>query len=316
MALVFSDIQTRVMNMLRLPTSNTSQATQVGYILNEVYRDILARNPNWWFLQKKMVFNTATGLEGVAATVVNGSVTVTLTTAPGSEYQSFMGRAMFVGNATDNSTAYRVAVHATGSASIELDAAYVGASTTSASLNIYKDRYDAPADFGRPRYLQRFGYSNRVEPCGPEEMATLKGYDTSTGAPQHITMEDFRTVGDMTDRRQIVLHPYPDIPYRCELAYQQTSNAEVSGETRFYIPDDYAQVLVYGALARAYPAMLDDSERGLYYQNLFNDLVALMVATQRKWEGNPQMVPRDHYRQFYRRGRRHGFQDFDREPRG
>lgn len=210
---------------------------------------------------------------------------------------------MLVSNATDNAV-YRVLTHATGSGSFTLDAPYVSTSTDSASLTIYKDRYDAPADFGRPRYLTRFGTSQRVQAIGPDEMAALKQSDTSVGAPAAVTLEDFFVTGDPTSRRQLVVHPWPDVPYRLELEYQRTPNTEVSGETRFLIPDEYSQILIYGTLARAYPAMMDDVDRGQVYERLFNDLLAMLVATQRKWEGLPRMQPVDYYRGFYARGRR------------
>lgn len=287
------------MNALRLPTSNTTQATQVGNIMNMVYRDIEARNPNWWWLRTKRAFNTATAVQGTA-TVVYGGQDVTLSTAPASEHGSFMGRAMLVSNATD-STVYRISTHATGSASFTLDAAYVSMSTTSASVTVYKDSYDAPSDFNRPVYLSANGGATVVRVVGAEEMAGLKQWDTTEGAPTAVTLEGFRTAGDFTTPRQIVVHPWPDVPHRLELAYQRTLNSEASGETRFLIPDEYIQVLVYGTLARAYPIMLDDADRGQTFERDFNDVMALMTATQRKWEGNPRLEIVDQYRGFYRR---------------
>ena len=53
--------------------------------------------------------------------------------------------------------------------------------------------------------------------------------------------------------------------------------------TQPMIPDDYRQILVYGALARCYPIFINDTERGNYYQSLFNDVLALMSAQQREY---------------------------------
>ena len=89
-----------------------------------------------------------------------------------------------------------------------------------------------------------------------------------------------------------------------DLEYIQTLNTEVSGTTRFLIPDDYVQVLIYGTLSRAYPIMLADSERGMYYSGLYNAALDQMVMTQRQQEGFPTTQPADSYRQFYRRERR------------
>ena len=42
-ALTYQDIETRVANQLRIPTSDTTQMTRIQAIINEVYRDVVAR---------------------------------------------------------------------------------------------------------------------------------------------------------------------------------------------------------------------------------------------------------------------------------
>ena len=86
--------------------------------------------------------------------------------------------------------------------------------------------------------------------------------------------------------------------------YKQRGNAELATTSTPLIPDEYAQVLVYGTLSRAYPILLNDTERGTYYLNLFNDVLNLMVAQQREYEGHPSIVPQDTYRGFYSSRRR------------
>ena len=61
MALTTANILTRVMNSLRLPESNATQQTRVLDILNEVYRDIMAKY-TWYWLVKRQVFNTTAKL--------------------------------------------------------------------------------------------------------------------------------------------------------------------------------------------------------------------------------------------------------------
>ena len=47
-----------------------------------------------------------------------------------------------------------------------------------------------------------------------------------------------------------------------------------------------------------------DTERGAFYQGLFNDTLNLMVANSRQQEDNLGVAPRNDYRGFYRRGQR------------
>ena len=94
---------------------------------------------------------------------------------------------------------------------------------------------------------------------------------------------DHATTGDPTQRRLLWLYPYPERAYRMEVWYKQNLNTEMATGNEPFIPDDYRQVLVYGTLARGYPIQLNDTERGAFYQNLFNDVMALMAAQQREY---------------------------------
>src|SRR3989304_1316465 len=145
-------------------------------------------------------------------------------------------------------------------------------------------------------------------PGGPEEMDRVKSYAQSVGKPLLWTIRDFATTGDPTTARQLIVHPYPDATYRLDVNYTQSLNTELSGTTRPPIPDDFAQILIYGTLSRAYPIMMGDAaaNRGLYYAGLFNAGLEKMIATQRGYEDLPSTTPLDVYRRFYHRGRRQG----------
>src|SRR3990167_10760845 len=80
--LTYSEIETRVMNELRIPTSDTTQKTRVQNIINLVFRDIAARNPTWYWLRKRQIINIATAFEAGTASVTPGVTLVTLTIAP------------------------------------------------------------------------------------------------------------------------------------------------------------------------------------------------------------------------------------------
>ena len=300
MALTTANILTRAMNSLRLPESNTTQQTRVLDILNEVYRDIMAKY-TWYWLVKRGEFNTTAKVTSGTINVGAGNTEATLSAAPG---VSLTGRKLVVpGNASDSAT-YRVTDSLPTFSTLSLDLAYTGPTAASQSYRVYTDEYSLATDCGRMLFMKRFGVTQKLEIVQPEEMHTVKGFDVSEGQPQTAALWEFQTTGDPTTARRVTLWPYPDQAYRVEYWYKQRGNAELSGAAVPLIPDEYAQVLLYGTLSRAYPILLNDTERGTYYLQLFNDVLNLMVAQQREYEGHPSIVPRDSHRQFYTKTRR------------
>lgn len=305
--LTYTDIETRVMNQLRIPITNAAEQAKVRAVINEVYRDIYVKQ-DWWFLHKRTVINTVAKYTTGTASVTNGSTGVTLSSAPAAGLGSFVRRVFYVlGDTTDNLAVHRISSHTAGSASVTLDAAFTGATNTAAAFRIYQDTYSAPADFGKLIKPKRFGRWWPISRISQEELEDLKTWDTREGKPDVIAVYGFQTEGDPTTPRQVVVHPYPDLTYRMELWYKQELNTELGGTTQPLIPDEYRQILVYGALARGYPIFLADTERGGYFQGLFNDMLNLMTSIHREYDqSKPQFAPRDQYRREYplrRRGK-------------
>lgn len=288
------------MNALRLPTSNTTEATKVTAVMNEVYRDILLRGDGqWWWLIDRTVTNTTPEITTGTASVTNNSTTVTLSSAPAA---SVAGAKFYVSaNTADSQALYRISAHTAGTTGLTLDAAYTGDTNTAASYYIWTDEYDLPTDFGKPHVIQRYGYDLPLEIITPDQMFDLKLSDRRTGKPHYAAVHNFATSGDPTTQRRLIVHPFPDTDRtRLEISYFQTLNTELSGTTRPLIPDDYVQLLVYGTLAAGYPIFLNDVVRGQYFQARFVDLLNLMLAQQRKFMSNTRLVVNDGYRLFYR----------------
>lgn len=302
-ALSFTDIQTRVMNALRIPTTNTTEATKVGHIINDVYRELYAMH-DWWWLIKRDSFNTVAPYSTGTIALTQSSTSATLSSA--SSISRSGSKLIVASETTDSGAVWRIDSHTASATAVTLDGpGYSGATNATASFSIRHDEYSFDCDVGKPLRLQRFGYSHPCQPISPSEMMQLKAYDTSTGKPQLWTVEDFSTTGDATTYRRLILHPYPDAIYRLEVIFKRVLNTEVSGSTNFFIPDDYIYILVWGALARAYPIFLNDLQRGTYFQALYDQLLAKMIGAQReRYEDPPKIQPRDAWRGFYRRSSR------------
>jgi hypothetical protein len=293
----------RILNSLRIPTTDTTRSERVADLMNDVYRDIGVRF-NWMWLDLRTVVNTTAKYDTGTLAVTKGSTAITFSSAP-TGLGSFAGRTLLVPGANDDWNAtYRLETHVANAAGAVLDAAYTGETDAAATFRIYADRIALPADVGHIKHLQRYGFSEPMRRLGPEDMSRIKAFDQREGKPDVFATYQWANNGTPVDGLELVIHPYPDLAYRLELLYRQTLNTEVGGTEHFLIPDDYSQLLRYGTLARAYPIVMNDIERGGYYQTLFNDLLNVNVAEDRAKQDPPRLEVVDQYRQFYRGRRR------------
>ena len=292
--LTYTNIETRVMNQLRIPTTNTTEQTKIQALINEIYRDIYQMH-DWWFLVKRQILNTVAKYTTGTANVTNLSTAVTLSNAPAAGLGSFVGYVFYVlGDTQDNNAVYRISTHAAGSANITLDANFTGVTNTAATFRIYQDTLPLAADTGKIFKVKRWGLPFPLARVTPEEMADTKTSDTREGHPEIYTLEDFATTGDPTTQRSLLLHPFPDKTYRLEILYKQQLNTELSSTTQPFLPDEYRQILVYGSLARGYPIFLDDVIRGQFFQNLYDQQLTRMTSAHlEQTHAKPQFAPMD-----------------------
>ena len=310
--LTFTDVQTRVMNNLRVLTTNTDQATRVAALINQVYRDVAAKS-DWDFMLKRSVINTSPNLIagavnafGVTApTSVSLTVNSTTITFSSVIVQDVKGFVMIIpGQANDPDAVYRIAAHGGASATATLDAAYTDVTNATASFRLYQDSYSLPVDCLKVINVKRYGYRLPMERVGIEEMSGVKLSDQTSQSPQMYSVFDYATTGDPTTAKQLIVHPYPDKAYRMELFYKQMLNTELATTVRSFIPDDFVQLLVYGATALGYSIILNDEARSKMWTEKFNDVLALIVAQNKQYaRDNPGIAPRDSYRRSTRRMR-------------
>ena len=289
------------MNSLRIPTSNTTEQAKIQALINEVYRDIYVKE-DWWWLVKRTVINTVAQFNTGTLEVTNSNTTINVDSTVSNP--TAVGWVVTVqGNSQDPGAVYRVATVVTSS-QFTIDAGFTGVTSTAQAFAAYQDSYNLPADCGKVLLVKRYGEWLPLRKVGLEELSRFKILDTTVGRPELWTVIDYATTGDPTTQRQLQVHPFPDKTYRLEIFYKQQLNTELSSTTQPFLPDEYRQILVYGALARGYPIFLNDLERGKFYQSLFNDMLALMVGTHREYAKDlPQIAMDEHYRMGRRRQR-------------
>ena len=295
--LTYSGIETRVLNQLRLPTS---EATKIAAIVNQVYRDVYSMQ-DWWWLVKRSTIATADDITTGTASVTNNSTSVTMSSAP---TPSTVGRMFYVpGNTLDSGAVFRISTHTAATTAVTLDAVYTGATNTAAGYNIWQDAYDLPADLGKLLSVKRYGYTWPLRLIGPQEMRSIKTYSTTTGKPDIAALDDFDTTGDPTTQRQLVVHPYPDAIYRLEIHYKQQLNTELASTTQPFIPDEFRQIITYGALAQGFAVYRDDPTNSQMYQGMYESMLTKATKSHQEYgEDLPRISVRDDYSRFYRKG--------------
>jgi hypothetical protein len=314
--LTYTDIQTRVANALRLPVTNTTEMAKIAGLINAVYRDIAAKS-DWWWLIKRTVINTQAKIDTGTVSVVKSTTGITFSSAPAIDVT---GYTLLTAGSDDAGAVYRIGSHTAGGTAANLDADYTNPTSTDAGYRMYRDSFTLPVDCGKVLHVKRYGYPVPLVRTGMEGIGGLKIWDTSEGKPQAYSVFDYACVGDPTSRRLLQVHPWPDDSYRLEIFYKQNLNTELATTTQPFIPDDFRELLVYGSLARGYPIFMNDLDRGKYFQQLFNDLLALMTAQQKEYASDHAGVaPIDSYRpnQWRRASRASGYtlgSLFDRLP--
>lgn len=297
-ALTYTDVETRVMNTLRLSPTNAVEQAKVKDLINNVYRDICAKQ-DWSWLEKRQIVNTVAKYDTGTLDVSLGSTAFTFSAAPS---QNVVGDSVLVpGNVNDAGAVYRVGSSGAG---YSFDAAFTGATSTAAAFRLYHDTIPLNADVSKLLQIKRFGEVEPIRLIGKNAMAQLKIVDSGEGKPEVACLDEYQTTGDPSTAKLLWIHPYPDKAYRLEVLYKQWQVTELSGTARPLIPDEYAQVLVYGSIARGYSIFLADLERAQQWTALFNDVLSLMAAQQKEYtRDNPGVNPADDYRRIRRRRR-------------
>ena len=135
-------------------------------------------------------------------------------------------------------------------------------------------------------------------------MRSVKLYSTATGKPEIAALDDFDTTGDPTTQRQLVVHPYPDAIYRLEIHYKQQLNTELASTTQPFIPDEFRQIIIYGALAQGFAVYRDDPTNSQMYREMYLSMLTKATQSQRELgDDMPRLAVKDDYRRFYSRAR-------------
>jgi hypothetical protein len=282
-----------IMNELRIPVSNLSERTKITNVVSGVYGDICAKT-SWWWLQQNTVQNTTPKITAGTISVTENSSTVTFSTVP-QQFSVNVSVAGFVitfpGNSVDSQSVFRIDTHTAGLTTATLDAPYTGSTDTAAAYRVYQTGYTLPQVASKVLFVKRYGRAEPLEKIGIEDLSFLQMNRQQEGKPQVWSVFDFATPNLPSSRRLLQIWPYPDQAYRMEIWYKHMHQDDITSDLD--LPKDYQHVLLYGGLARCYAIFLNDLDRSSFFQNLFNDVMALMTSQQREYASDAPGIKTD-----------------------
>lgn len=270
-------------------------------IINDLIREIWSKY-DWTFSHSRQILTTSASITTGTVEVTKSSTSITFSSAPVDSVDQWI--LLIDGNEVENAL-FRIGDHTAGATAATLESPYTGTTNPTTAYKLYKDEFDLNSDVAKVLFVQRYGYPHPLHKLNWTEMLQIKGYDRSEGPPQIWAVNDFNDSGDPTTQKQLLIHPFPDDTYQLEVHHKKTLDTEYAGSSQLPIPDDYLHLIEWGVLAHAYPIFLNDAQRGSYYMTRYVDSLNLAVAQFRDEEGGqPQTIPQDMYRSFYRKGRR------------
>lgn len=286
MALVlktYSDIVSAVREALGVQSSDTIATNKIKRLINMVYLDEVVPAKRWKWLEKETTAMHDAYYAVGTATVTNDSTTVTLNTAPNVSLGSFKGYKFAVDGFAE---IYEVSAHTAASASVTLDAQYLGITSSTVNFKIWRDKVNLPANARETVEVWHARMPSSMKGVGPQDF--IKYVNTNPkaeGFPSVFNTTDFfdpSTGDDETESdRYRRLEIYPSItltPVTIKIKYIEEVDALEDDTDEPVIPINDRMVLYYGTLAHAWSIIARDEEMSLKAERQFATKLARMMG--------------------------------------
>lgn len=182
----FQDIYTAVMEEMKIQSSDTTSLNRVKRLINMVYLDEVIPFKQWRWnrgkitLPKEPYFNTGT------ANVTQYGTTVTLSSAPG---PSKTGYYFSVDGQTE---IYRIQSHTAGSATVNLETPFIGATNTASSFKIWTDAVPLPVDCESTFQVRNDYFDRPMDGKGLQMLEELAQPEPKAeGIPLYYSTDDY-----------------------------------------------------------------------------------------------------------------------------
>jgi len=260
MALTFTDLKAEVASRVRLSVSATEQNTLLERWINQSILDIHAREDWPWLLEREIVQTVAEKDDGTIAVSVGGTtVTGTSTAFAAADVGKFI-------QTSDSEDWYKITAVASAT-SLTLEAAYTGSTAlTAGTYIIRKIFYTTSSSAEKILTIKQARSPQKVWLIHYREWALKKpGLGDCTGKAEVYVIYGQDSSGNI----RFSVYPHADEIYNLEVLYKTRNigtNAAGTALTTLstgtdvpLIPGRYREVIINGALMRAYEYIRSDA---------------------------------------------------------
>lgn len=299
----FVDIQTAVMEELKVPMSDLVTLNRVKRMVNMMYIDEVIPAARWWWLYGHTSVGTKPYYSTGTASVTPNQTTVTISVAPTSaqgDSGSFQGWKFSVDGKSD---IYTIETHAALSTSITLDRGFNTELNAAANFRIWQDTINLPTDLRETIEVWHEYMRQPMEARGLQEFRKAVAQDPKLeGRPAYYSTYDFQDpssgTGELESDRYRQMKVYPALStYKTlvKIDYVKEANAlDVDGDEPL-MPIEDRIVLFYGALSLAWGSIGRNPEEASRNRGLFDQKLARMMGKIQDTLDKPRIEPESTY---------------------
>lgn len=222
----FADIYTRCANELKIQIDNTTDLNRLKTIIQEVYLDKVVPSGQWKWLRDFLDTSLPATYRTGTAALTQGATAVTLTNAPTISTEGYWF------SVQGSNVRYRVASHAAGSVSLQLEAPFAEATNATANFDLWIDRLSLPVD-----WRETIQVLNDQDPTPLKAQGMQKFREMELVAPKYMGRPKWYSTGDFVD---------PD-PYAAISGFPAISTSASAGNIRTLVfSSDVSAYLIQG----------------------------------------------------------------------
>jgi hypothetical protein len=276
----FGDIVDRILEEMKIPSTDTVNVARIKRVVNEVYINEVVPRKRWQWLSGhtdiRLIPYDSTG----TVAVTNGSATITFSSAPAS---SMTGYKFSVEGYEE---VLEISAHTAAASTATLPTAYTGDTNATATYKLWTNEYALPTDCRETVEVWHDFSTKPMEPVGRQELIRRRLQDgKKEGRPTIYWTTDYYDPTPLTDEeesdRYRLLKVHPSIHEDATTLHveyvKEVDALELDADEPFMAIEDRI-CLVYGALAVTWRSIGRNPEEAAANQVLFERKLAAMAG--------------------------------------
>jgi hypothetical protein len=257
--------------------TDTVEEEYYDRLINDAYKDLCAIT-NWWFLEKQTIIRTSGYKQTIEvdATLASTALTPASSALLGTgDSDNYDGGWLKTGNHV-----YRILTTDNSIGDIILDAAWIEASDSDASVDIWNDIFDLPTDFSEvisviPRSLPGHKPLRQVDPLSIDAETVETGFNATEHAEKFCIFKET----DKDTSYKIRIYPPPDQEVEYVIKYIALPDDLASSADEALLPEKFHSVLSDFARLRLVKDRREDPDV------IQNCEIEAQKGLQRLWRG-------------------------------